>query len=920
MPNMLKLTAPAIAAWLAFAVIAETTVSAPAESYRTANGMEVILKEVHGAPMIASVVFVKSGSKYETTYENGITHFLEHLLFDGTTHMSREELEQSITDRGGYINAFTRKELTAYLVLMPSQLIDYGMAVQADMLFNSVFPEDELAKERRVVIEEIKRNADAPGSDAEAFFTQWAYAGTPYARPVLGYASFIENIPRQAIIDYWKRNYVPSNMTLLIIGDFRTARMKGIVQAIFGEIPGQLSVAPTDSASIAEGEAPLVLPHLPGQTRFDTTAAVRSTYIDFSFAAPHFTDDEYMAFDLLSRYLGSDEVSPLARALKGGPAPLATEVSIRLEPYREFSRLDLSIIAPDAQLADSIISTVMQVLTGISSHVAHGSVIDGIKTQARCERVYNSEKLHFFAFMIAPMIMTTGWDFVDSYNDRLSQITWSACQASAREWLDDPRYVVTVVSPPTDSGTAPYRPASIPGEQVRSYFDTTTLMTHDPHIGYDITFPDCGSSLPTFADEASYLRELLPNGMTVIVKSGPGSEVFAMNVLGKNRTANEPPGKAGITDFVNRLLEKGTVTRNAEELARDLALIGARLTLYDNPWIPYDDRYTTPQFAFLKFETTDEFAYRGFHLFTEMILHPALDSAAIEQVRMQMLGFLRRQEASPRNVARNLFFETMFEGKAYDAPVSGTVASIGAVSVEDIRLHHRRLYSPENMILTIVTQRSAEEVMARVNEQFGRLASSGFASAEPEPPEPDREPATAHRELDKEQVHICLGGSLPGANSDEAAAIKVATSILSERLYRNLRERQGLAYSVGASSTLDRDFGWFYCSTETGAENYQAAVDGINLEIDKLAMEGAHETEIERAKNSIWGSLMRAKLSRINQAYYMAVDEYLGRPVGYDATFLQHLEQVGHEAIRRVTSRYFRADHFVLATAGGKAL
>ncbi len=153
------------------------------ESYQLDNGMQVILKENHSSPMVASIVFVRSGSAYEGKFENGITHFLEHLLFDGTTQMTREQLEKSISDLGGYINAFTRKDMTGYLVLLPKQYIDYGMTVQTDMLFNSVIPESELLKERNVVIEEIKKDMDAPGAPAEEFFTEKAYGMTRFWPP-----------------------------------------------------------------------------------------------------------------------------------------------------------------------------------------------------------------------------------------------------------------------------------------------------------------------------------------------------------------------------------------------------------------------------------------------------------------------------------------------------------------------------------------------------------------------------------------------------------------------------------------------------------------------------------------------------------------------------------------------------------------
>jgi len=193
--------------------------------------------EKHSSPMVASVIFVKTGSKYESKFENGLTHLLEHLLFDGTANLSREELDRSISDLGGYINAFTRKDLTAYLVLLPKEYIEFGLTVQADMLFNSTLPEDEFPKERKVVIEEIKMSSDSPGAPADEFFNQMAYSETDYSRPVLGYEEFINNIPREAVIAYWKEHYRPDNMLILLIGDFETTELRNKVKNIFSRFP-----------------------------------------------------------------------------------------------------------------------------------------------------------------------------------------------------------------------------------------------------------------------------------------------------------------------------------------------------------------------------------------------------------------------------------------------------------------------------------------------------------------------------------------------------------------------------------------------------------------------------------------------------------------------------------------------------------
>ena len=890
-----------------------------AEQYTLDNGMTVILKEQHGSPMVSSMLFVKSGSKYESRFENGITHFLEHLLFDGTANMTREEIDGSISDLGGYINAFTRKELTAYLVLLPKQYIDFGMAVQADMLFNSLIAESELPKERKVVLEEINRDKDSPGWAAEKFFTAHAYGETQYDRPVLGYAAFIENIPRAAIVDYWRRYYIPRNMTLLVIGDFETPAMKGSVENIFGGFDN--TVEPAGAEAPVEPPPPDRTDTLPqispvGQEAYDTVGNVTSTYINFSFAAPHHSSEQFYAMDLLAQYLGMDEVSPLMTALKGGAEPLATEAGVSLTPYEEFSRLEVSAITDDPSKREQIVAMVLEQLAQINRHEPEAASLAGIKTSIRADDIYNAAKLHYYGFMISPYIMTAGWDFIESYAARIGAVAWEDCVDAAEKWLVNPNYVVTVVRPVDDSAATPYEPEVMTEDEVTAYFDTASFPEYDLVTGHEMELPSTDSITFDLVDEAEYHKEVLPSGITVIVKSAPGNEVFAMMVLGKNRSANEPAGQAGITDFVNRCLEKGTTRRSARELADDLAGIGANVTLFDNPWIPYDDRYTTRRFSFMKFETIDEFAPRGFDLFSEMLFYPAFDSVEVENVRQSMIGVLRRQGASPRDVSRDLFYATLFEGTAYAQPIMGTPSTVASITVDDLKEHHRRFYSPQNIIVSIVTKRPVEEVLGWFASQPEPPGDPDFKGASVTAPPPVRQIRTAQIAMEKEQVNMYLGGPLPPAMHEDAVAVSVATSVLSTRLYLSLRERQGLAYSVGAGSTLDRSFGWYYCGMGTAADNYNQAVSGILLEMDKLRLDGPMQSEVNRARNEIWGRLMSAKLSAINQAYYLAVDDYLGRALNYDRELLTGLAGVTREDVRRVAAKYLRPDAYVLALAG----
>ncbi|RME21953.1 MAG: insulinase family protein, partial [Candidatus Zixiibacteriota bacterium] len=645
-----------------------------------------------------------------------------------------------------------------------------------------------------------------------------------------------------------------------------------------------------------------------GKNVYDTVATVKSTYVKLSLPAPRWNDPDYLPFDVLVQYLNLDEISPLKQALLSGDKPMATEVDISLSTYAEFSRLDISVLTNDPARRGDILSTVLTTLQGMADYQADNEALDGIKTSVWTQAIYNADKLHYYGFLIAPMIFTAGWDFIQSYPDKLKAVAWQECRRAAEKWLGDPPYVATMIRPAQETDKTPFVPAGLTAEEVKAYFDTASIPQHELTAAVNLTFPEVDTVSFNLSSNATYHREVLPNGLTVLVKTSPSSRVFAVDILGKDRSANEPDSLIGITDFVNRCLEKGTLSRDAAALSRDLAKIGANLTLYDNPWIPYDDRYTTPQYSFIKFETIDEFASRGLGLLYDLVCYPAFDSAAVEQVRTQMLGIIARASGSPTKTARRLFYRTLFGAGAYARPVTGTKETISAIGIPDLRAYHRRFYAPNNMILSIVGNQPVEQIMDWVRATFGRLAPVKAEYRQGTPPQAVLAEKKVHVDMPSSQIGIYLGGALPGIHSEDATALSVAGAVLSAQLYGNLREKQGLAYSIGAGTAFDRDFGWWVCSMGTATGNYKKALTGLTLEIDKLRFDGPTPGDVRVARNHIWGRLMSAKLSRINQAYYMARDEFLGRPIDADPEFLTELQQVDAAAVRRVAATWFRTD------------
>ncbi|KPK99782.1 MAG: hypothetical protein AMJ91_06355 [candidate division Zixibacteria bacterium SM23_73_3] len=405
--------------------------------YLLPNGMQVILVEKHANPMIACMVYVNAGSKYETDANNGVTHFLEHLLFDGTRTRSREDITEGIKIKGGYINAFTSKEVTCYMVLMPNEFIETGLAVQSDMLFNSVLPDEELPKERKIVIEEIKQSEDNIDYQVEKFFDSTVYQGTPYVRTVLGSEEIISNIPKEEILEYYHTYYEPNNMIALVIGDFQTGEMKGLIHKYYGTIP----------------ERPLPL-HAEIQFTPPASREVKykkvdsgNIYVNFCLNAPRYDDPDYYVFDVLTEILNLGENSPLTQALKEGTDPLATDVSAHLETQKEFSTLNISIVTDSPKKVDRILNATAEVLQELAAKPPEEKQLQGVIVSSKTHRYYQEEKLHFYGMMVASVLVTCGWEFWDNYIDNLEKVTPEKVQAVAQKYFSDPKYIATVITP-----------------------------------------------------------------------------------------------------------------------------------------------------------------------------------------------------------------------------------------------------------------------------------------------------------------------------------------------------------------------------------------------------------------------------------------------------------------------------------------
>ena len=856
----------AVVVLLVLSFFAAANAGLPSTKVTLENGLEVIFVENHSSPMITSIVFVNAGARYENQFNNGATHFLEHLLFDGTKTKSQADLDDLIERHGGYINAFTRKDLTAYLVLMPTDYIDYGLDVQSDQLFNSILPEDQFPKERKVVIEEIRQTHDRIDDLVDDLHQSVTFAATPYSRPVLGFENLINTITREEILDYYQTYYAPNNMIALVIGDFQTADMIKKYKQYFGTVPAR-SIPPIPAFSV----------NLPNEKKImRQEMESKSCYLNFTSRAPLWSDPDYFAFYVLSDLLNTQGVSPLLKALSGADGSLTQSVSASMNTQKDFSTYDISIKTDSVKNVQKVIDLLNQTMEQTVSAWEPGETdIRSVVTSAKTSEIYLKEKLHYYGFQVAPLMVATGYDFIDNMTANLEKVKPSDVKRVAAKYFKPYNYIATVVTPFAETQTSA-------AAQIKS----------------------------------KYLHETLPNGLEVIIKSNPYSQVQAFMVLGKNRAASEPEGKEGITDFVNRMLTHGTKNYNTEAMSRALAAIGANLTTNDNPYIPYDDRYTSRQFSFLKFETISDFTDKGIELLAELVKNATFPDSEFEQVRGEVMGILGMQSGSTSDQAKNIYYNLLFKDSRFTSPETGTMRSVGSFTAADLRSHYQKFYAPNNLILSVCTDLEPEQMLTKITRAFGDMPRVEIGTVPSVVPAQISGEVKENKPMEKKQAYMYIGNAVCGAASPDAVGLRVAVDILSTRLGKVLREQQGLAYRVGAGVGFDRDFGWFSAAMGTGVENFAVAKSGILKVIDSMRTNEVSAEELERAVNSLWGSQLTARLSRINQAYYMAVNQFLVGKYDVEDDLISSMKSVTAADVERVAQKYFDTKNYVAAAVG----
>ncbi len=418
------------------------------------NGLLVLLKEIHTAPIISHWVWYRVGSRDEAPGTTGISHWTEHMQFKGTPQFPATVLDRAISREGGHWNAFTYVDWTTYFETMPAEKIDLALRLEADRMVNSLFDPQEVASERTVIISERQGSENEPLFQLGEEVQSAAFRVHSYHHEVIGDMADLQTMQRDDLYHHYRRYYVPNNAVLAVAGDFDTDQMLKRIRELYEPIPA----GPKPEHKIRPE------PPQSGERRITVEGPGETIYLELVHRIPEARHPDFFPITVLDSLLTgasnlnmfgsgiSNKTSRLYRALV--ETELAVSVHGGLQATIDPFLHNITAIVHPKRTADEVLAAIEAEVRVLQENPPPADEVARAVKQARALFAYGSESITNQAFWMGFSEMFASYDWFEGYIDHLARVTPEDVQRVAQTYLRPQNRVVGVYQP-TSNGRMP---------------------------------------------------------------------------------------------------------------------------------------------------------------------------------------------------------------------------------------------------------------------------------------------------------------------------------------------------------------------------------------------------------------------------------------------------------------------------------
>ena len=913
LPLALLAATPAPAQQAAPAPLSElvAAVDIPYETFTLPNGLTTIVHTDRKSPVVGVTIYYRVGSKHEPRGRTGFAHLFEHLMFGGSENVPNFDVPLEAAGSTG-TNGSTWYDRTNYVETVPTGALDLALFMESDRMGHllGAVSQDKLDKQRGVVQNEKRQGDNQPYGLVEYKLGDALFpVGHPYRHSTIGSMADLDAASLADVRKWFIDNYGPNNVVLVLAGDIDAAAARPTVERWFGDIPRGPEVTQPQAAPVT----------LATELREEMTDQVPVTRIYRAWSGPALTDPDAVPLALGMHVLGGLASSRLDNVLVRGEQ-LAVAVTAGAQQHEQLSLLQATMdVKPGVEraVAEARFDEV------IAELVAKGPTADEL-TRAATQMVSGEigalEQVGGFSgkgARLAEGLLYAGDPA--RYKEELRQmaaLTPAQVQAALQRWLSRPSYTLAVVPGERsedgalmggwgDEGTVP---APAPDAKEPAPPIATGPKREAPEVAPvgELTFPQIEHAT-------------LSNGIRVTLARRTAIPKVSLALSFDAGNAADGGARAGTQSLMMALLEEGTKTRSAEEIAVEQERLGATISAGTST-----DRSTVSMTALVPNLRP------SLELMADIVRNPAFDPAEVARLKDQRLAEIAQEQADPSGLAYRALGLTIYGEDHPYGSVGGTgkAAVIEALTPQALATEHRRWLRPDTAAITAVGDVTMAELLPALEAAFGEWPATRDARPTKDlavaPPPAARKLIVIDRPNSPQSVLLLarvlpLTGTERGMEPLDLANEVIGNGFLS-RLNMNLREEKSWTY--GIRSSLTGVTGPRAVTVYTPVQSDRTA-DSIRLILDDMAAfasgtKGVDETELQRVTDGNIRGLPNAFQTNSQVLAALLANQQFGRPDDYQRQLPNIYRAIDAAKIDAAARQYLAPDSLAIIVVGDR--
>ncbi len=873
------------------------------EKYQLANGLTVLLHEDHKTPVAAVNLWYKVGSKDEKPGRTGFAHLFEHMMFQGSKNHDHDYFEP-LEKLGADINGTTSEDRTVYYESAPANALELLLWLESDRMgfLTPAMTQEKLDNQRDVVKNERRESVDnAPYGQTDELIRSELYPPDhPYHHSVIGSMADLSAASLADVAGFFQTHYTPNNAILCIAGDIDKDVVKGWVEKYFGPIPKGPDV---------QAPKPWV-PVLEAGKRIVTTDRVTLPRAQLVWPTVPSTHPDEPALDVLAAVLGElDKENRLFRSLMYDRS-LAVGVSASHPTHALSGEFEVVLEARPGESLEPLVAIAKQEIERLkregptadevtkSQNARESALIMGLQSVSHKAEVFNQ----YEAIVGDPL----------GYRDELQKVfavTPADVQRVARQYLTDRVLELDVIPGPPAK-----RPAEADVDRANQAPIDDPAAAPAPDSFDRSVMPELGPS-PKF-DPPTFTRRTLGNGLSLLIVERHELPIISLDLVVKSGETSVPEGKEGLGSLAFSLLDEGTKSRDALQIAGELAEIGASFDVGGGL-----------ESSSASITTLKRHLDRALDLYCDILLNPSFPEAELERLKLLRLAEIEARHDSAEAIADELFPKLVFGPKhLYGRPQDGTLRSVRSLTRDDAVAFFQKVFVPANAALIVVGDVDPDQITRVLEDRF-RAWKGGPAPSliVPEPPTDPIPPALYLVDKPQAAQSVILIGRIGVARkSPELPALNILNAILggqfSSRLNMNLREDKGYSYGVGSGFHARRGPGLF--QIEGSVQSAVTRESLVELRKEMTDLKGPRpftDEEVDFAKTRTIEGFPSRFETTFGVAGQLAALVAYDLPDDYLQTYLPRVQAVDRAEVQRLSAIYIRPETMTTLVIGDRA-